>query len=107
MCVDPGEPECGGEERDGGELLEDLHPRAGTGEDFGPLRLHGEDEVGKREADAERGEDGEGDPRGVREGEADRGSHERSGARCGDDGGEDTGEEAAGVALLLREVATR
>ena len=39
------------------------------------------------------------------EGEADGCSHERRGAGCGDDGGEDSGEEAAGVALLLCEVA--
>ena len=42
---------------------------------------------------------------GLSEGEADGCSHERRGAWSGDDGGEDSGEEAAGVALFLREVA--
>src|SRR6185437_9055507 len=88
-----------------GELLERLHPGAGPGEDAGPLRLHAEDEVRQREADGECGEDDEGHPRGVGEGEADGRSHEGGHAGCGDDGGEDSGEEAAGEALLLRESA--
>ena len=33
LAVDPGEPDGGGEEGDGGELLEGFHPGAGAGED--------------------------------------------------------------------------
>ena len=104
-AVDVGEPDDGGEEDDGGDLLEDLHPGAGTGEDACPCGLEAEEKVRGGEAEAERGEDGEGDASGLGEGEADGCSHERRGAGGGDDGGEDSGEEAAGVALLLCEFA--
>ncbi len=90
---------------DGGELLEGLHPRAGTREEARPGGLEAEQEIGCGEAESERGEDGEGDAGGLGEGKADGCSHERRGAGSGDDGGEDSGEEAAGVALLLREFA--
>ena len=104
-AVDVDEPDDGREEDDGGELLEDLHPCAGTREDAGPCGLEAEEEIGCGESEGERGEDGEGDGSGLGEGEADGCSHERRGAGSGDDGGEDSGEEAAGVALLLREIA--
>ena len=77
----------------------------GWGRTLRPLRLQAEDEIGSARPSAKRGEDHEGHPCGVGEGEADGGSHERRGAGGGDDGGEDSGEEAAGVALLLREFA--
>ena len=104
LAVDPGEPDGGAEEEERGELLEGFHPGAGAGEDAGPLGLHGQQEVGESEAEAEGGEDEEGHPGGLGEGEADGGTHERSGAGGGDDGGEDSGEEAAGEALLVGEV---
>ncbi len=103
--VDVGEPDDGGEEDDCGELLEDLHPCAGAWEDAGPGGLEAEEQVGCCEAQAQCCEDGEGDGSGLGEGEADGCSHERRGAGSGDYGGEDSGEEAAGVALLFREFA--
>ena len=104
-AVDVGEPDDGGEEDDGGDLLEDLHPCAGTREHAGPRGLEAEEEIGCGESESECGEDGEGDDGGLGEGEADGCSHEGRGAGGGDDGGEDSGEEAAGVALLLGEFA--
>ena len=104
-AVDVGEPDGGSEERDGGELLHDLHPGAGTGQDLRPRGLEAEQHVRRRKAEAESGEDGEGDPRGLHEREADGRAHERSRAGRGDHGGEDSGEEAAGIAGLGGELA--
>ena len=64
-------------------------------------------DVGRGEAEGQRGEDGEGDDGGLGERVADGRSHERRGAGRGDDDGEDSGEEAAGVALLLRRASRR
>ena len=46
VAVDPGEPDCSAEERNGGELFEDLHPCAGTWEDAGPGGLEAEQQIG-------------------------------------------------------------
>ena len=62
-------------------------------------------EVGRGEAESERGEDGEGDDGRLRERVAEGDPHEWRGAGRGDDDGEDSGEEAAGVALLCGECA--
>ena len=104
-AVDVREPDDGGEEDDGGELLEGLHPCAGPWEDAGPGGLEAEQEIRRGEAEAEGGEDGEGDRCGLGEGEADGCSHEWRGAGGGDYCREDSGEEAAGVALLFGELA--
>jgi hypothetical protein len=101
LAVDPGEPDGGGEEGNGGDLFEDFHPRAGPGQQAHPGGLPAEQDVGSGEAEGEGGEDGEGDDGGLGEGESDGRAHERRGAWGGDDGGEDSGEEAAGVAVLL------
>src|SRR5215469_5380033 len=104
--VDIGEPDNRGEKNDGGDLLKGLHPCSGAREDACPRGLEAKQKVRSSKAECERREDREGNPAGLREGEADGCSHEGRGARCGDDGCEDSGEEAAGVTLLLREFAT-
>ncbi len=98
---DPREPDDGSEDGNGDGLLEDFHPCAGAREDACPCGLQGERDVGCGEAEGEGGEDGEGDERGLGERVTEGDSHERGGAWSGDDDGEDSGEEAAGVALLL------
>src|ERR1700733_13026334 len=104
-AVDVREPDYCREEDDGGDLFEDLHPCAGAGQDAGPGRLEAQQKIWCGQTECEGGEDGEGDAGRLGEGKADGCSHERRSAGGGYDSGEDAGEKAAGVALLLGEFA--
>ena len=101
-AVDPRQPDGSAEERDGGELLENLHPGTGARKNGRPRGLEAQYEIRRCKSERQRSEYREGDGSGLSERKADGCTHEWSGARSGDQGGENSSKEAAGVTLLLR-----
>src|ERR1700759_1371733 len=65
--------------------------------------MEGEQQIGRREAERERGEDSKGRTRALRQRETDGGPHKRRGARSSHHNSEHAGEKAASVAAARRQ----
>ena len=91
-------------EREGHELLEGLHPRAGSRQQLDGLRENREQQVRQGETDRDGGENQDRLPRGQRQRGAERGREKRGAAWRGDERRERAGEERTHEAVLHLQV---